>query len=297
MNAKAMIVKFWKEQKGVISALIVVGLLPFLRWRFTWGQFQPFLSQKVPISWELLLYLLAILALACYILAAVMIILCNNQKSRFMDIAATRRPAAFIQGPFMINDAKKDSVVLLPTDGMLSSQGGISLWVFLHTKGKGIRRELAAGGNRYLFAHTTDADNYKNVFALSWGPRAHAGDDLGIEAWRLWLTNNKGLASGMQFERMYNDNLELGWNLFVIRWDKGKNRLEWLINKDNVYSGCECLGNWPDDICETFALGCWPNKCAPYFANTCFYRIQLMDYWPDEQWHANELSLKPEFQP
>lgn len=198
------------------------------------------------------------------------------------------RESLLLARPRLMVHTAPDSLEDVGVRLVRSSCGTISVWVYVHQRGSGIR-ELE--NNRYLFACATDfVGPYRNVFAFAHGPTQYSPPAKA--AWKLWLANSKG--DGKTWTYPDGGEFDVGWHLVLVRWDHSGPLIEMLIDGITVVSDTGYLGFWPDEYPERAYAGCWPNKSRIHWANTFLSRLRMMPYFAEARWISNELRAKPQ---
>ena len=188
----------------------------------------------------------------------------------------------------LITASDPESSLSGPSNFLRGEAGGISLWVNLPAFGTGIR---LLENNRYLVAHATHGGRqpYRNVFSLSRGPTKF--DPPTGPLWRLWLAN------GEPRDRLWtvpdDGSLTEGWHNFVIRWNHGRPVLELLVDGKTMISASDYREFWPSEYADKVLIGTWPQRWQGFYANTTFWRPQLLMAWPDQKWITVENEQQP----
>jgi len=187
--------------------------------------------------------------------------------------------------PRLITSANQQSFVALPSEVLHLDKGAVSIWAYLQDFGTGIR-ELKI--NRYLLAHATHENHpYQNVFSLRRG--ATKWDPPGEPQWQLWLADAKG------GERTWGQpdtaDLKPGWHHFLVRWNHRKPILELLIDGGSLIRASDYLKNWPTQFGQNIFVGCWPSRDAVFWAETRFWRVQLLGHFASAGWIDRERAI------
>jgi hypothetical protein len=176
-------------------------------------------------------------------------------------------------------------------------EGGISVWVYLHPFGQGIRR---LENNRYLIGHGTngghtkdfeDGARYPNMVSLRHRPTND--NPLRDPIWEVCISNQ----SGREWTFNYPDSqkFEPGWHHFVIRWDHRRPLIELLIDGELIAQRNDYLAHWPEQRDQSIWIGTWPNRGPIHYVETQLWRAQAIKMWPADKWIKGELRRrKPE---
>lgn len=187
--------------------------------------------------------------------------------------------------PTSINSSDSKSIAVLPASVLKLPKAGLSTWIYVSRFDDGIRRLV---NNRYIFAHATHATGrYKNVFALCRGPVAW--EPATDPQWKLWLANADG--EGKDWEYPDARTIEPGWHMFLVRWDHATPLLELIIDDSVVLRTSDYEKYWPMGYSSHLVIGCWPNKWSEHYADTYFWRTQVLEYYPDQEWVKRERSI------
>ena len=204
---------------------------------------------------------------------------------------SSRRPSTpkdqvfFPKSPRHIRDSDPSSVGAMPSRIIRLPEAAISLWIYLPPFDQGIRLLV---NNRYLLAHATNPTTYKNVFAVCRGPREW--DPPRNPEWRLWLADEAG--KGRSWTYPDNATFVVGWHHFLICWTLvGEPKLELLIDGNPVIHAEGFMKWWPKNHSPEIFIGCWPIKASIHYANTHFWRVQVIEDFPDQPWIDSELAL------
>lgn len=191
--------------------------------------------------------------------------------------------------PHLVTSADRSSATTFPSTFLKSATGGVSIWVLIPKLGEGIRM---LANNRYIFAHATHSEPYKNVFALCLGPANPNASSLGEARWKLWLADSKGRRR--RFQSPDPEELQPGWHHFLVRWNHTLPRLEALIDGTVIIREDDYLAFWPQSFTQHIHLGAWPiREWGVHFAETCFWRSQVLSVFPDDDWIQQERQINP----
>ncbi len=210
----------------------------------------------------------------------------NKNKKNSQEITAFKEPR-------VVTNERAQSAAPLSSKFIQSPTGSISIWVYLHPFGEGIRK---LENNRYIVSHATnngstktinDKEVYVNVFSLCRGPMKW--DPPRNPAWKLWLLNNKGEGRCWTFDD--SEEIRPGWHHFIIRWDDGKPILELLIDGDLKITKSNYKKYWPNEYSNQILLGTWANRLRIHFVETWLWRAIPSTIYLDDAWLNRELSI------
>jgi len=184
----------------------------------------------------------------------------------------------------MITSRQIKSATRFSSSFLMSSQGTLATWIYLHQFGKGIR-DLR--NNRHIFAHDTNLGHppYKNVFSLSRGPETSYNPPKD-PVWKLWLVNAAGQAR--TWVKVDGTELSTGWHHFAVRWDHRQPVLEFLIDGNLEISANDFLDYWPGEFDKEAFLGSWQSLDTMHFIETHVCRFIADSRYLDDSWIQQE---------
>lgn len=215
-----------------------------------------------------------------------------SQKTYSIE-APPGSPIRYIE-PVKVSFSEPHSATPMSANVLRQAKGGISVWVYVNPFGRGIR-DLRKN-HRYIISHDTNNRNMKemngrkryiNSFALMRGPRDW--ETPGDPNWKIELTN----ATGDIWKFYYPDSrgMTSGWHHYLIRWDHDRPLLEFLIDKEVLFSGDDYFPCWPNAYSDFMLIGGRNGK--EHFVETHLWRAQSIYGFPDDKWVASEISNIP----
>jgi hypothetical protein len=188
-----------------------------------------------------------------------------------------------IEFPKFISSTIDNSYKTYSSRNIQSKIGSFSALVFIDSKGKGIRRD----GNHYIVSHNTtegrpiklnDKRGYPNVFAIGYVE----------EKWSLYLSNND--INLNIFPHKHQDDIPNGWHLFVLRWNRKIEKLEFIIDEDTTEIN-EFNKYWPEKYSDEIYIGTWPNKHFSHYTEADIAHVYFYNKWVDDEILLNEYNI------
>jgi hypothetical protein len=270
------------DRKKIIRSVEIAGALASIVGLALSSDFRAFLA--APLTLPRWVAIVAVLALAAYVTGNRRRGRPNVEKAIESTISRQTGSVLIHPSPKLIAPDHSGSPDPMGTTVMRLPRGTFATWVYLDKPNIGIR-QLA--NNRYLLACTTKVDDpYRSVISLCRGPlRENPPRD---PAWKVWLANDVG--EGKIWKYPDGPEFQPGWHLFTLRWDHGAPRLELLIDERVVIVAAGFERYWPSEYPDRLLIGCWPNNWEGHFANTSFWRTQVVPECVGDAWIRSELS-------
>ena len=127
-----------------------------------------------------------------------------------------------------------------------------------------------------MLAHAVSATTpYSNVVSLSRGPRRFTGQEIKEPVWKVWLKNEADVSKNLMVDD--NEQIQVGWHSFVLRWDHSKPLLELLIDGHVAIAAADYVDAWPVRFTTDISLGAWPRHSPEHYVETCIAGWRTLD--------------------
>lgn len=179
-----------------------------------------------------------------------------SQQTDFIE-APPASPVRYIK-PVKVSSSEPHSATPMSANVLRQTKGGISVWVYVNPFNRGIR--TLQKNHRYINSHDTNDGNikelngrkrYVNSFALMRGPRDW--ETPSDPNWKIELTNNEG--DIWRFYYPDSRGMTSGWHHYLIRWDHDRPLLEFLIDKEVIFSRDDYFQCWPNAYSDLMLIG------------------------------------------